>query len=169
MWLPKDERRLLAGYYKVIGEIGNVGVYRESDLIPLLAFRQHRESVRTYAESTSESDNSVSMKNMTAFKREVKLLLAGTARVKQANTMLTARNMVTIRKHDHEQDVVLITLTVEGFDLGRRYGSWFNSTGLYFAHYKDHWFWLIVAAVGGGITSKLIDYFAAIITATHRP
>jgi hypothetical protein len=48
MWLPKDERRLLAGYYEKIGEIDKPHVYRESDLIPLLALRKKLDTVREF-------------------------------------------------------------------------------------------------------------------------
>jgi hypothetical protein len=169
MWLPKDERRLLAGYLKIIGEIDKERVYRESDLIPLLWRRQKIESIKTYRESVGKPDGSASMENMTAFKREVKQLLADMARIKRANKLLVARKMVAIRPHAHEQNVILIALTVKGFDLGRRYGNWLDSTGLWFAYYKNHWIWLIVAAVAGGIIPKLIDHIGAIIAAFHQP
>jgi hypothetical protein len=114
------------------------------------------------------SDGSASMEDMPGYARAVKRALAGTVRIKRANKMLNARNMVTIRPHDHNQDVVVIALTVDGYDLGRRYRNWVESTGLLFAHYKDHWIWLIVAATAGGIITKLLDRFATIIVAKHR-
>jgi hypothetical protein len=169
MWLPKDERRLLAGYYKLFGEIEKERVYRESDLIPLLSLRQKLQSVRGYRESTARPDNSVNMEeDMPAFKRAVKSLLADMARVKKANKILGARKLITVRGHVHEQNVVLIALTVKGFDLGRRYGNWLDSTGIWFSQYRNHWLWLIAAAVGGGFVTKVIDYLVAIVFAASR-
>jgi hypothetical protein len=38
MWLPKDERRLLSGYYRLVGEVAAKKTYCVSALRPLLAY-----------------------------------------------------------------------------------------------------------------------------------
>lgn len=59
MWLPSDERRLLAGYYAELGEVGESEVYRISDLRPLLACCRWGLNIRKYGDpDESKSDES---------------------------------------------------------------------------------------------------------------
>jgi hypothetical protein len=58
MWLSKDERRLLAGYYSLIGEVSTERVYRSGDLRPLLRFRGHSSSVREYGDAAGSAEKS---------------------------------------------------------------------------------------------------------------
>lgn len=157
MWLAKDERRILAGYYTLIGEIGTEKVYRLSDLRGLLRFRGHRLHIPEYGEAKStlarqESPEPVRMVT----------LICDLARVERANTLLQARNLITVVPHECEHDVVVIGLTLAGYDLGRRYTRLWECTGLWFEEYRNHWFWLVMAAVGGGIVSKAVDWLMSL-------
>lgn len=159
MWLPKDERRLLAGYYTLIGEISTENVYRLGDLARLLRFRGYRSQVPEYRESESSSENSDDRASM---KREVAQYIDFSNRINKANNLLAARGLVTVTPHRHETDVVVIGLSVEGYDLGRRFSNSFESSGLWFQKYRNHWIWLIVAFFGGAVGAKLLDVFASL-------
>jgi|GEM_PF-2689434 len=159
MWLPKDERRLLAGYYTLIGNIGIERVYRLYELSRLLRFRGYRLRVPEYGESENSSDNPGDIESM---KREMRRYTDFCNRINKANKLLAGRSLITCTPHQHELDVVAIGLTVEGYDLGRRYSNALESSGLWFYEYRHHWVWLIVAFFGGAVGTKLIDYFASL-------
>jgi len=50
----------------------------------------------------------------------------------------------------------IIKLTIEGYDLGRKYTEWFDRTGLWFSEYKDHWIWIIASFLGGVFGTTLV-------------
>ncbi len=59
-----------------------------------------------------------------------------------------------------------VSLTREGIRLGKIYnGSWWGRSGLWFAEYKDHWFWLILSFLGGIIGALLVNGLTLIINA----
>jgi hypothetical protein len=83
-----------------------------------------------------------------------------TNRVRNANTHLAARELIQTTNHQHEPGVIVVSLTIAGYDLGRRYASPWVRTGLWFAEYKDHWIWLILGFVGGiigALTVKILE------------
>ena len=157
MWLPKDERRLLAGYYTLIGAIDTKNVYCLRDLARLLRFRGHRSHIPEYGESESSSTES---KDLESMKREIAQYVDFSNRIEKANSLLVARKLVTVTPHQHETRVVVIGLSVEGYDLGRRFSNTVESSGLWFQEYRNHWIWLIVAFLGGAVGAKLLDVFA---------
>jgi hypothetical protein len=56
---------------------------------------------------------------------------------------------------------IRVSLTPEGRRLGRIYSSsCFVWSGLWFAEYKDHWFWLILSFLGGIIGSLLVNWLS---------
>jgi len=155
MWLPKDERRLLAGYYALIRAVDTEKAYHLSDLAPLLRFRGHRWPVPEYGESEGSTDNSGDLESI---KREIDADIDARVQITKANSLLTARGLITRTPQQHEIDVVVIGLSVDGYDLGRRYSHWFSSTGLWFTEYRNHWMWLIVAFFGGASGNRLIEW-----------
>lgn len=159
MWLPKDERRLLAGYYTLISEISTKHVYRLSELASLLQFRGHRARVPEYGESESPTTNSDDLETV---KRKIAEYSDSSNRINKANSLLAARGLVTVTPHQHETSVVIIGLSVEGYDLGRRFSNTFESSGLWFQEYRNHWIWLIVAFLGGAVGAKLLDGVASL-------
>ena len=160
MWLPKDERRLLAGYYSLIGKINTEKVYRFGDLARLLRFRGHKTAVPEYGESEGSTDESDDLDSM---KRQMVQYIDACNRIEKANNLLAARRLITCTPHRHEVHVVVIGLSVEGYDLGRRYSSFVESSGLWFHEYRNHWIWLIVAFFGGAVGAKLIDWIASLL------
>ena len=157
MWLTKDERRLLSGYFTQIGRIGTERVYCITDLCDLLKFRGHRKKIAEYGDPETPSDNSGDVESM---KIEIASYASCDKRIRRGNELLAERGLITVTQHQHERNVVVIGLTLRGFDLGRRYSSFLESSGLCFQEYKNHWIWLIVAFFGGTLGVKLIDFIA---------
>jgi hypothetical protein len=134
MWLPKDERKLLSLYYKQIGEPARQEFIAESDLVKTLSPKcgaQGIEGVPEYSKSKS--------------------------RVAIANKVLSGRKLVQYREAG---DSIEVSLTMEGHDLGRKYASWFDRSGLWFEEYKNHWIWIIVSFFGGVIGALLINWLS---------
>jgi hypothetical protein len=158
MWLPKDERRLLSGFYQLIGEIGKDRPYHESNLMPLLGRHPNFDEVTEYGKSSSTSVGLKTKEDLEALKSGIKPAIEQKARVEKANKMLVARGMITIRPHQHEYGVILIGLTLEGYDLGRRYRSRLERSGLWFERHRNHWVWLLVSFVGGILGTLLTQW-----------
>jgi hypothetical protein len=155
MWLQKDERRLLVGYYRVIGEIDKAEGCHVSDLRGLL-------KRRAYTLEVPENDKKVSdFANKKEMERWAKKYHDETNRVKRANKHLHERGLISLEHHEHELNMVLITLTLEGYDLGRKYTGFLTRSGLWFEEYRNHWLWLIIAFFGGVIGTKLLDLILA--------
>jgi len=161
MWLPRDERRLLAGIYRNLDTVDTTLVCRELDLGNLLARRKPRARIPRYGQSPSHPSGPFNSDNFPQFRDRVKNGVFVLARIQTASKLLKARGLVEIQQHHNEQGVIIVSMTVDGVDLGRRYQSWWDSSGLWFAHYKDHWVWLLIAAIGGGAISKMIEFVAS--------
>ncbi len=159
MWLTKDERRLLAGYFRQIGRIGTEKTYRITDLCDLLKFRGHRKKIAEYGDSETPCDNSGDVESL---KRKIASYVHCDNRIRRGNELLAERGLITLTSHQHERNVVVIGLTLGGFDLGRRYSNFLESSGLCFQEYKNHWIWLIAAFFGGTLGVKLIDFIASL-------
>ena len=162
MWLSKVERRLLAGYFTQIGEIKSNKVYRTGELCDLLKFGGHRKQIPEYGDVQTPSRDSGDVVSM---KREVVTFIRCTNRIDVANKLLAERGLITVTPHQHEHHVIVIGLTLPGYDLGRRYSSFLESSGLWFQEYKNHWIWLIVAFFGGALGVKLFDFIASCFAA----
>jgi hypothetical protein len=156
MWLSKDERRLLAGYYTQLRDIGTEKVYHVLSLCDLLARCGHNRPIPEYGDIEEDTG---ATKDPEDFKRKLKSYIDCAARIQIANKLLAERGLIKITPHQHATDVVGISLTLDGYDLGRRYASFLERSGLFFQEYKNHWVWLIVAFIGGALGVKLIDFF----------
>jgi hypothetical protein len=150
MWLPKDERLILAGLYHNIPDRRDAA-YHVLDLITLLGGYRKIHLPET-DEAESGRDDSVATSD------SIKEYINNNKRVMHALRQLEARGLITLTIHQHDENIVIVALTLPGYDLGRRYANWFDRTGLGFQEYRHHWLWLFVAFVGGGIVAKLIDW-----------
>ena len=66
------------------------------------------------------------------------------------NRGLISINAITYR--------LLITLTPEGIRLGQIYNSWWLRSNLWYAeHIKNHWIWLFICFIVGGVITQLIN------------
>jgi hypothetical protein len=129
MWLPKDERKLLALYFRVIGKPDERVTFSNSDedsdkFEKTLGWKGGQEGSRSYVQ-----------------------------RVRHAEEMLEKRGLLDVLEREIWEKTV--SLSVQGYDLGRKYSPWWIRTGLWFAEYKHHWFWLIVSFLSGIIATLL--------------
>ncbi len=158
MWLSKDERKLLSYYYRKIKNIESDQVFQIADLIQALGKEEHPGPQKT--------------------KREI--ILATYNILENVNNLLSQRDLITWKNldpnsisaahsYDHPTSQVLfenakvrlcITLTIKGYDLGRKYASWWTRSGLWFVEYKNHWFWLIVSFLGGIIGALIVNWLS---------
>ena len=141
MWLPKDERRLLKGYFTLVGDIEKFHVYEEADLVRLLSWKSKPELIKEYGKSGSfsQDNNTDDSFDIDAFKADVQQTIRGIERVKKANRLLESRELVKTKRHNSLEDVVLVSLTTKGLDLGRSYNNLLLWSGLWFGAYKKHW------------------------------
>ncbi|MEX0701211.1 MAG: hypothetical protein WD069_03870 [Planctomycetales bacterium] len=155
MWLHNDERRLLSGYYALVQDVDEEKAYEISSLQPLLTKACQYASIREYGPSAS-GDESASI-NDQALSSHLKAYIDERARIRRANRILEARGLIKSRDYQHVGDVILISLTTDGYDLGRKYSSWWARSGLWFEEYRNHWFWLIIAFFGGILGALLVE------------
>jgi hypothetical protein len=79
-------------------------------------------------------------------------------RVRIANQMLDKRNLIALMPP--QGDAFTLSLTLTGYDLGRKYNSWWKRSGLCFAAYKDHWIMLILGIIGGIVGALLVNWLS---------
>jgi len=82
-------------------------------------------------------------------------------RAKMASKILERRNLIPFF-HNHG-DALTVQLSLEGYDLGRKYSSWFAHSGLLVAEYRHHWIWLIGSFVAGIAGTLLVQWLSKII------
>lgn len=121
MWLPKDERKLLELYYKKIGEPEKMEFIEENNLIKTIFPKcdtQHQESSNNY-----------------------KKWLEGKSRVATANKVLSERKFIKYREAGIS---IELSLSIEGYDLGRKYSSKLHTFLLLCNEYKV---WIILGLI----------------------
>lgn len=153
MWLPKDERLILAGLYHNIDD-GRDEAYYVSDLARLLKTRYRKQRIPEYGDVDSGKDDSDDGDQL----EQIKAYIADEKRVGNATRQLASRGLITLHLHQDEQSVLVVALTLPGCDLGRQYASWLSRTGLGFQEYKGHWLTLILGFVGGVLVTKIVDW-----------
>ncbi len=155
-WLPKDERRLLAGYYRTLGDVGKEEAYREGTLAQLL---RGERTVPDYEHDreTPEHDNE-------KLKAAITQLIRGRRQVEATNRRLCARSLLDLTRHESVKDVVVVSLTLDGYDLGRRYAGWLTWSHLWFREYKDHWLWLLAGVIGGMVGTLLLEFLRHLLS-----
>ncbi|MCH8119927.1 MAG: hypothetical protein IIC00_09390 [Planctomycetes bacterium] len=120
--------------------------------------KDEREVLRHYYKKVYESG--VETRGQ-IFLNELEKCLSGKNRrnrTKIASRMLLQRNLLAFFNDQH--DAVTVQLTLDGYDLGRKYSSWWTRSGLWFAEYKNHWIWIIVSFLGGVIGGLLINWLS---------
>jgi len=179
MWLPRDERHILLGYYANIFDMKDRNVetylknpkwFRSDDwtsvlkcpqwmpLLSLCLIRKQAKRIRAYGDgSTPHPDEDI-------LSKEGKQIIARTAqmlkRLRITNMHLEQRILIDVRPHKSEDGVAGVSLTLEGYDLARRYQGWFGRTGLWFREYKHHWIWLLVSFLGGVLGALVVEWLS---------
>lgn len=175
MWLPKDERYLLLGYYFNMFDVNDRDmckpgeekwfklcdwreIFKVSSWIPIrstIKIKQSASGVKSYADREVPV-NSGSFEQM---KKEIPEILNAERRIGLANVNLQGRGLIDVREHNSERDVAGISLTTEGYDLGRKYSNWWDRTGLWYKEQRGHWFWLILSYIVGVLSAILVRLF----------
>lgn len=148
MWLSADERRLLEGYAAKIERPGIARQFRVRALTQFIKTARPSKiaaKVRQYGESNMEESQS----SLEEMKRKISEYIDERARIEVAHLLLTERALLSVVQHESELDVVGVTLTVAGYDQGRKYARWLSRSGEWFEEYRNHWLFLIAAFFGG--------------------
>jgi len=82
-------------------------------------------------------------------------------RARIASEKLQRRNLIGFLQD--QGDAITVGLSLEGYDLDRKYNSFWIRSGLRFKEYKDHWIWLIVGFLGGVIGGLLVNWLSKAI------
>lgn len=160
MWLPREERQLLM-LYAVHDAVldGNPMPFSVDELGEVATKRLSARQIAKYAEGIrkkkrqSGPDPNGSPKS--GCSRKYMGWLSAKGIIESANSRLQHRDFVRFRECGTGQ--YEITLTLAGWDLGRKYNSWWDRTGLWFREYKDHWLWLIVGLLGGIVGGLVVQ------------
>jgi hypothetical protein len=162
MWLPKDERRLLRGYYVTIGEFD----------------KQHEfslENLMTFIKSSASSELPPSGHPQRI--KKYKEWLKERNRIIIANRALEERGLIThapqvfvagcTYEGAEDNPCLTISLTISGYDLGRKYNCWWTRSKLWYDEYiKNHWIWLFICFIVGGVIIQLINWLWAYFVKT---
>ena len=165
MWLPREERQLLM-FYAVydadlnenpmpfsVGELQEVAVGR-------LCAGQIAECVKRVKGRKGEVSQGAPRNEENGRGPSAHMgWLQAKGVIESANKRLQERGLIEARECGTGQYEVTITLT--GWDLGCKYNSWWDRTGLWFREYKDHWIWLIVSFAGGVLGALVVKWLSS--------
>jgi len=161
MWLQRDERHLIEGYWKMLGDITSKKGYEDDNLIPLLASPGNYTKIMEYGKGKQIPDEpEPEPKDNDERNQRNREYLSQRSRVRIANKLLSARGLIDLGNHETVENVVFIHLTPKGYDLGRRYSSKLDRSCLWFEAYRNHWFWLVLSFLGGIIGSLIVNLFS---------
>jgi hypothetical protein len=157
MWLPKDERRLLAVYYlkiteqKGLKEFTKEKWYRESNLVETIKAKNLKESatiLKDYFEggANTQNENNKDEFDIEKLKKNVMDYTKYQSKVHFANNALAERKLISIRDHKTvvEDKPIGVSLTIDGYDLGRKYSSKLHTFLLLCNEYKV---WIILGLI----------------------
>jgi hypothetical protein len=133
-WLPKDERKLLVYYFTKLKRPKDSEVFRNPvELMEVIGYRQGSE---TKPEDAPEL-----------------------FRVEDANESLMERGLAVFPNPQNLMCMdTTVSLTLKGWDLGRKYACRLTRSGLWFEEYRNHWIWLIVAFLGGIVGALIVEW-----------
>jgi hypothetical protein len=157
MWLPKNERRLLQGYYLKIDDVEKEKWFDTTNWIPAMKSVRVKHNAPNVKERFSSDGKDYNGKCNVKNNRQY---LKDKHGLDIANKALEQRCLIKMHKHQSESNVAGIVLTINGYDLGRKYNSWPLRSGLWFAEYKDHWFLLILSFLGGIIGALIVNWLS---------
>ncbi len=154
MWLPRDERRLVANLTHLLASPGTKKGYNDLEYVEMLKWPRGWRHVNAYGESGAKEEDGPGMEDMEAFKKEIKRLCLGEQRSQRALQSLSKRDLIVLTPHQGDRTVQIVELTVEGYDLGRRYASLLGWMGLWIREYK--WLWGLVTLVLGALLAHFV-------------
>jgi len=146
MWLPKEERELLAYYYRKLKEPNLRHTFKEPyELIDAIEyFRRTRHIVRK-------------IKFWLRDKRFIARKVYKEPRLDKesaANERLHRRGLIRL-----EIDLmdIHVELTLQGWDIGRKYSNLLIRFGLWFAEYKDCGLGMVIGAILGIVGTVIVN------------
>ena len=166
MWLPKDERKLLIGYYVNIKRPREEKWYEKSSWKLVLESRFHQLQ-KSAGKVKERGDNGAGKpldwqtSNVETIKQEIVSYAGFERRFDIASESLNDRGLIKLQKHETQSYIVGVSLTLAGYDLGRKYSRWWIRSGLWFAEYREHWLWLIVGFLGGIFGALLVNWLSS--------
>jgi len=84
--------------------------------------------------------------------------------VRIANKVLNKRNLINLMPD--QGDAVTLSLTLAGYDLGRKYSHWWSRSNLWYKeHIKNHWIALVIAFVLGVVGTLLVNWLSQVLGA----
>ncbi len=158
MWLPKDERRLLAGYYRLGLTPNEERWYQECMLTPLLSIRPRLALIAEYGRTPEEREAGFHPAHLGRAKKQIEVACSRIQRVEAANRILAARQLVGLRTHQHEYGVIGVTLKLEGYDLARKCAGILPRTGLWYEEYRKHWLVLLFVFLAGIMLAEMVHF-----------
>jgi hypothetical protein len=141
MWLPKDERETLRKYHSYINNTSEVEHFIN------LSERAYDVTINLIERGLIREIKQGSEENIEYLSTWV------------AGDEINLEGFLSCSKEDTGKETIL-KFNLKGLDLANRYDNWFMRTGLWFAEYKDHWFWLIFGFLGGIIGALLVNWLS---------
>lgn len=167
MWLPKNERRLLQGYYLKLKQAGKeLRVEEISNWVPVMKSLHVKQSVQQFetsrpADTAQPSSLPLTDADEGKIAKELKEKTIEFFDINFVNMALKERGLIYSKDSINSTSPPRsISLTISGCDLGRKYNCWWSRSGLWFAEHKDHWFWLIVSFLGGIIGALTVNWLS---------
>ncbi len=154
MWLPKDERRLLSGLYARLKRPDRQVCFEVRHLIPLLNTRRPQRlaaNIPAWGEGEPPGTDSRSVKDTGA---RIRRYIQDVDRLDNALLCLRKRALVICATDElvgpdvtetsailnrGRDRIVDVGLTIQGFDLGKKYARCFTSFSEWCAEYIDPW------------------------------
>ena len=159
MWLPKDERKLLSYYYREINKVETEQRFEIRDLIKALGKKEQSGQSKTKSEiilntyNTLENvNNLLSQRGLITWKNLDPTSISVLQELPKTSEALSWPENTNVNLH--------IILTIEGYNLGKKYNSKIGTLGIWFTEYL--WF-LVVLSVVIGIIGVLTTIIIAII------
>ena len=156
MWLPKDERKLLAYYFSKIKQPNKDEEFKLPELAKYLEHGNVKELERNVKQPNEGAYDDKVVKEIDEY-----YVGEPNDKVRIANESLRHRGLINLKSHQHDDTTVFVSLSMDGCDLGRKYDSsfWIWS-GLLFAEYRHHWIWVILSYIAGVGTMVLVNWLS---------
>jgi hypothetical protein len=163
MWLPKDERRLLQGYYLKLKQAGKeLHIEKINNWVPVMKSLCVKHAMNQFEKPQEHSNNSEdSDDGLDGLKKGIPEFFE----INLVNIALKERGLINTKETiGATSPPRSISLTTNGYDLGRKYNSLWLRIKLWYEEYiKSHPIWLISSFLGGVITGLLVNWLSKIL------
>jgi hypothetical protein len=83
-------------------------------------------------------------------------------RIKRVSKTLEKRDLLAFL--NFQGDAVTVQLSLQGYDLGRKYNSLWSWSNLWYTEYvKNHWIWNIISFIIGIFVTMLVQWLTKVI------